>query len=70
MKTETKQRHSQTSRRSHQCVECTSYSEGEEINLCEVEGEKNLEGREEGERKGGPVQIWEEIGEKYRKLGI
>jgi hypothetical protein len=30
----------------------------------------DLGGRERGREKRGPVQIWEEMGEKYRGSGI
>jgi hypothetical protein len=43
---------------------------GEENNLWEGRGEKDLGGRKEGERKGEPVQIWKEMREKYRGSGI
>ena len=38
-----------------------SSSVREEDNLWEVKGEGDLGGREEGEGKGGPVQIWERL---------
>jgi hypothetical protein len=42
----------------------------DENNLWEAEGERNVGGRKKGEKKGGPVQTWEKMGEKYRGSGI
>jgi hypothetical protein len=43
-----------------------AYSEVGRNNLCKVDGERGLGGREKGEEKRGASQIWEEMGEKYR----
>lgn len=57
--------------RSQQHVDVTVLlSRGKENNLQEVEGERDLGSREKGKGKGGSVQIWEEMREKYRGSGI
>ena len=46
------------------------YSERERKLFGEIEGEGNLGEREEREKNRRSVQIWEEMGEKYRGSGI
>jgi hypothetical protein len=47
-----------------------SYSEGEGDNLRRWREREVWEGESRGMEKGGMVQIWEEMGEKYRGSGI